>query len=95
MTVSGRGRARKYCSAACKQRAYEQRNNLGNTNIPAEAVIITPAEAEALRDRLYEVRCAAEDLRTAIDEGSGVDELLSLADELVQLTSSAERLRIR
>ena len=61
-----RGRRRKYCSQACRQRAYEQRNNLANTNIPIEAVVLTPEQAEQLKDQLFEVRCAAEDIRLSL-----------------------------
>ena len=95
MPVTGLGRRRKYCSQSCKQRAYEQRNNLANTNIPADAVIITPHVAETLRDRLYEVRCGAEDILTAVQEGADAGELAELAAELVELTRSTEQLRIR
>ena len=41
---SRRGRPRKYCSQACRQRAYEQRNAIAGTQIPAEAIILRPED---------------------------------------------------
>lgn len=88
-----RGRRRKYCSQACRQRAYEQRNNLANTNIPVNTVMLTPEQADQLKDQLFEVRCAAEDIREAVKDGASADELSELVDELVTLTRVTEKLR--
>lgn len=88
-----RGRPRKYCSHACRQRAYEQRNNVAGSSIPANAVIITPEHARELRDALFELRCAAEDVFTAVEGGEPVAEVRSLCQELVILAKSIEKLR--
>ncbi|RNE49722.1 hypothetical protein C5L39_01730 [Corynebacterium alimapuense] len=90
---SGRGRPRKYCGRSCKQRAYEQRHKITGTNIPQEAVIIHPDRAAALRDSLFELRCAAEDIATASAEGAEPDELRDLCTELVSLARAIEKLR--
>ncbi|KAA8725212.1 hypothetical protein [Corynebacterium phocae] len=90
---SGRGRPRKYCSPACKQRAYEQRNNVKGTSIPQNAVIMTPERAEKIRDGLFELRCAAEDVSTAASEGASGEELQSLCDELVRMARELEELK--
>ncbi|MCT1442478.1 hypothetical protein I6I10_09815 [Corynebacterium glucuronolyticum] len=87
------GRRRKYCSQACRQRAYEQRNNLSNTNIPNNAVMLTPDQADELKDKLFEVRCAAEDIREAVRDGATQTELEGLIDDLVTLTRVTEKLR--
>ncbi|WP_018295487.1 hypothetical protein [Corynebacterium lubricantis] len=89
----GRGRRRKYCSATCKQRAYEQRNNISGTPIPQDAVIMRPEKADDLRDNLYALRCAAEDIATASREGADPDEINELCDELVTMATKIERLR--
>ena len=89
----GRGRPRKFCSASCKQRAYEQRNNVSGTGIPANAVILTPEKAESLRDGLFELRCSAEDINTAAEEGASAQELAGLCEELVALARRLEGLR--
>lgn len=89
----GRGRRRKYCSPACKQRAYEQRHNITGTGIPQKAVIMAPEKAESLRDELYALRCAAEDISTACSENASHGEIQHLCDELVSMAKQIEKLR--
>ncbi|WP_435384032.1 hypothetical protein [Corynebacterium auris] len=89
----GRGRRRKYCSESCKQRAYEQRNGVSGTGIPDNAVILHPDRAGRMRDRLFELRCAAEDIATAHAEGASPTEIRHLCDELVEIARSLEKLR--
>ncbi|QTH60824.1 hypothetical protein J5O04_08370 [Corynebacterium hindlerae] len=91
--VSGRGRPKKYCSHSCRQRAYEQRNNVAGTAIPAEAVILRPEKASRLKDSLFELRCAAEDVATAASEGADGEEIRQLCEDLVELARSIEKLR--
>ncbi|WP_137724188.1 hypothetical protein [Prescottella subtropica] len=90
---TGLGRRRRYCRQSCRQRAYEQRNTLKDTTIPADAVILTPTEAGALSDRMFELRCAAEDIATAVAENADPTELATLADRLVTMARDAERFR--
>lgn len=93
MVDSDRGRHRKYCKRSCRQRAYEQRTLTEGTAIPADALILSPDEVSALGDRMFALRCAAEDLATALDEGEDRDGLTALSTELVRLAKEAERLR--
>lgn len=93
MVDSERGRRRKYCKRSCRQRAYEQRTLTEGTAIPAEALILSPDEVTALGDRMFALRCAAEDLQTALAEGEDHDGLAALTAELVELAKEAERLR--
>ncbi|NMO00016.1 hypothetical protein HH308_02170 [Gordonia sp. TBRC 11910] len=90
---SERGRRRKYCKQSCRQRAYEQRTLTEGTSIPADAMILAPDELESFRDRLFELRCAAEDLATAVAEGAGSDEVTRLCDDVVTRATQAERFR--
>ena len=69
--TSGVGRRRRYCAQACRQRAYENRNALERGAIPPDAVVLTQQERDDLADRLYQVRCAAEDVATALAESAG------------------------
>ncbi|MFW0785747.1 hypothetical protein AAFP35_14625 [Gordonia sp. CPCC 206044] len=87
------GRRRKYCKQSCRQRAYEQRALTQGTSIPADAVILSAAEAEDFGDRMFALRCAAEDLVTAVTERADHDTLSSLGGELLVLAREAERLR--
>lgn len=89
----GRGRKRKYCSPSCKQRAYEQRTMLAGTAVEEDAVILNRNKVAEIRDRLYALRCAAEDIRTASAEGASTDDLAPLCDELVGLAEQLEKLR--
>ncbi|MFT3662402.1 MAG: hypothetical protein QM809_13750 [Gordonia sp. (in: high G+C Gram-positive bacteria)] len=93
MVDSDRGRRRKYCKRSCRQRAYEQRTLTEGTAIPADALILSPDEVSGFGDRMFALRCAAEDLRTALAEGEDRDDLAAMADELVALAREAERLR--
>ncbi|WP_207838761.1 hypothetical protein [Williamsia soli] len=87
------GRRRKYCKQSCRQRAYEQRSLVAGSSIPADAVVLSAGEADDLIERLFRLRCAAEDIATAVDENAGKNELASLGAELVALAKEAERWR--
>lgn len=93
LPASTRGRPRKYCSQSCKQRAYEQRNGLSGSKLPENAVVLSPDKVDGLRDRLYELRCAAEDVRTAYEERATATEMSQLCDELVSLAKEIEKIR--
>lgn len=90
---SAAGRRRKYCRQSCRQRAYEQRTLTAGTDIPADAVILRPDEVRDLADRLFELRCAAEDLRTAVAEGADAATLDGLAGAVLELALAVERVR--
>lgn len=93
MVDSELGRRRKYCKRSCRQRAYEQRALAEGTSIPTDAVILSAAEAESFGDRMFELRCAAEDLATAITEDVDRSRLRDMAGALLVLARDAERLR--
>lgn len=84
------GRRRQYCRQSCRQRAYEQRALVKGTAVPPDAVVLTADEAAELSDRVYQVRCAAEDVATAVDEGAPPDELRQLCDELLRAAKAAD-----
>ncbi|OBG71654.1 hypothetical protein A5700_10980 [Mycobacterium sp. E1214] len=87
------GRRRQYCRQSCRQRAYEQRASLtrdGAAAVPADAVVLSAEDAADLSDRVYQVRCAAEDIATALDEGAPPAELRELCDVLVQAARAAD-----
>lgn len=92
-----RGRPKKYCSQACRQRAYEQRHGTGvaagTKGIDERAVVLTPDKVDKFRDQLYELRCAAEDIQTAAREDASTEELADLCAELVSLAKDIERIR--
>ncbi|WP_132994401.1 hypothetical protein [Gordonia zhaorongruii] len=93
MVDSETGRRRKYCKRSCRQRAYEQRTLVEGTSIPPDALILSVDEAGALGDRLFELRCAAQDLQTALAENADPETLRAMTDDLVRLAEESERLR--
>jgi len=87
------GRRRQYCRQSCRQRAYEQRAMISRGEaaaLPADAVVLSAEEAADLSDRVYQVRCAAEDVVTALDEGAAARELRELCDELLRAARAAD-----
>lgn len=89
----GMGRRRRYCRQSCRQRAYEQRATTREAGLPDGAVVLTAVEVESLSDRAFQVRCAAEDVATAVAEGADAGELGRLCADLVSLARNAERIR--
>ncbi|HEX3589078.1 MAG TPA: hypothetical protein VHV74_05545 [Pseudonocardiaceae bacterium] len=87
------GRPRRYCAQPCRQRAYERRTAVQRGGLPEDAVVLSATELADLQDRLFQLRCAAEDVVTAVDDGATPTELRKLADELNNTAHDLERLR--
>ncbi|WP_422749633.1 hypothetical protein ACN27E_05455 [Mycobacterium sp. WMMD1722] len=87
---AGMGRRRQYCRQSCRQRAYEQRAMVKGTALADDAVVLTADEAAQLSDRVFQVRCAAEDVATAVDEGADSEELRQLCDALMRAAKAAD-----
>jgi hypothetical protein len=93
VTDVGMGRRRQYCRQSCRQRAYEQRTMMTRgdaTALPVDAVVLSADDAADLSDRVYQVRCAAEDVVTALDEGAAGAELRELCDVLIRAARAAD-----
>lgn len=52
-----------------------------------------PESVAAMRDKLFELRCLAEDIATASKEGADFSELDPLCQELVVLARDIEKIR--
>lgn len=52
--------------------------------------MLTADEAAELNDRVYQVRCAAEDVATAVEEGAPTPELRRLCQELLRAAQAAD-----
>ena len=59
---SGPGRPRQFCSPSHRQRAYEARRRADELHVPAGQVIVAERELDRLRDRLYRLESAIEDV---------------------------------
>lgn len=60
------------------------------TSLAPDAVVLTADEAAELSDRVYQVRCAAEDLAIAVDEGAEGSELRDLCAALMRAAKAAD-----
>jgi hypothetical protein len=60
------------------------------TSLPPDSVVLTAAEAAELADRVFRVRCAAEDVATAVEEGAEGSELRGLCEALVRAAKEAD-----
>ena len=60
------------------------------SSVSPDAVVLTPEEATELSDRVFQVRCAAEDVATAVAEGAAPDELRGLCDALLAAVKAAD-----
>ena len=58
--------------------------------MPPDSVVLTAEEAAQLSDRVYQVRCAAEDMATGLDEGADRGELSELCEALMQVARAAD-----
>jgi hypothetical protein len=86
------GRPRLYCGQACRQRAYEQRSATAKAGLSDDVVLVTRAELDGLQDRLYQLRCALEDVQTLLTERPTKAELEGSLTELLRSTGRLDRL---
>ena len=86
------GRPRMYCGQACRQRAYEQRSATTKAGLPGDVVLVSRAELDGLQDRLYQLRCALEDVETLLREKTTKKELQQSLADLVRSTGRLDRL---
>lgn len=94
VAASGRqGRPRLYCAQSCRQRAYERRTAVQRGGLPEDAVVLSAAELADLQDRLFQLRCAAEDVVTASDDGADATELRAMAAKVAETAAELERIR--
>ena len=86
------GRPRMYCGQACRQRAYEQRSATAKAGLPGDVVLVSRGELDGLQDRLYQLRCALEDVQTLLRERPTKAELEQSLSDLVRSTGRLDRL---
>jgi hypothetical protein len=86
------GRPRQYCGQACRQRAYEQRSATARAGLSGDVVVVSRAELDGLQDRLYQLRCALEDVQTLLGERHTKAELEQSLADLVRSTGRLDRL---
>jgi hypothetical protein len=60
--AAGRGRPRRFCKQACRQRDYEARRRAAELGLSEGELVVTREELERLRDGLYVLAAAVEDV---------------------------------
>jgi hypothetical protein len=86
------GRPRQYCGQACRQRAYEQRSATSKAGLSGDVVLVNRTELDGLQDRLYQLRCALEDVQTLLSERPTKAELERSLADLLRSTGRLDRL---
>ena len=86
------GRPRLYCGQACRQRAYEQRSATAKAGLSDDVVLVKRAELDGLQDRLFQLRCALEDVQTLLGERHTKAELEQSLADVVRSTGRLDRL---
>ncbi|SFT56459.1 hypothetical protein SAMN05660657_01575 [Geodermatophilus amargosae] len=86
------GRPRMYCGQACRQRAYEQRTATAKAGLSEDVVLVRRAELDGLQDRLFQLRCALEDVQTLLGERHTKAELERMLADLVHSTGRLDKL---
>ena len=86
------GRPRQYCGQTCRQRAYEHRTATARAGLSGDVVVVTRAELDGLQDRLFQLRCALEDVQTLLGERHTKAELERSLEDLVRTTGRLDRL---
>ena len=81
-----------YCGQACRQRAYEQRAATTKAGLPGDVVLVSRAELDGLQDRLYQLRCALEDVQTLLSDRPTKAELERSLADLLHTTGKLDRL---
>ncbi len=86
------GRPRLYCGQACRQRAYEQRSATAKAGLSDDVVLVKRTELDGLQDRLFQLRCALEDVQTLLGERHTKAELEQSLADLLHSTGRLDRL---
>lgn len=91
VAAGGPGRPARYCRRSHRQRAYEARRLAGERGIRSDEVLISRRTWEHLRDALYRLETAAEDV--AMDLMAGRPTKAEYVDALAHLTAAIRDLQ--
>lgn len=85
----GPGRPKEFCRRSCRQRDYEARQRATEVGLSEHELVLTRSEIDSLRDRLYVLEAAVEDVvrdlagsPTKADYREAIDWLLDAARPL-------------
>jgi hypothetical protein len=80
----GPGRPREYCRQSCRQRDYEARERAVERGLDEGEIIMTRANLDALRDRLWVLACAVQDVESDVTRAATVEEYRAALDWLLE-----------
>lgn len=87
----GLGRRRTYCRQSHRQRAYEARRAAERRGIAHDEVLVSRATWDSLRDALYRLQTAAEDV--ALDTAGGRATKRDYVEAVAHLTHAVSQLQ--
>jgi hypothetical protein len=70
----GPGRPRQFCRRSCRQRDYEARRRAAERGLDEDELIVTRAELNELRDRLYVLGETVKDVEADLTDDEADDE---------------------
>ena len=89
------GRPRKFCSQACRQWDWVASQRAKASNLGPDELIVERADLDGLRDDLYVLACAVEDIERDLASAKGKPTLADLREHLDWLLDAARPLRDR
>jgi hypothetical protein len=89
------GRPRKFCSQACRQWEWVASQRARASNLGPDELIVARPELDGLRDDLYVLACAVEDVERDLASARGKPTLADLREHLDWLLDAARPLRDR
>lgn len=84
--AGGPGRPREFCKRSHRQRLYEAERAATKLGLGGDDVLVSKRELDALRDRIYVLEAAVEDVRADLTESH---DLQDYADAYVHLLEGA------
>ncbi len=89
------GRPREFCSQACRQWDWVSAQRSHASNLGPDELIIRRADLDALRDDLYVLACAVEDVERDLATDRGTPTAADVREHLDWLLDAARPLRDR
>jgi hypothetical protein len=89
------GRPRKFCCQACRQWDWVQSQRAKASNLGPDEMIVDRAQLDSLRDDLYVLACAVQDVERDLAAAQGKATVANLREHLEWLLDAARPLRDR
>ena len=92
---TGRGRRREFCSQRCRQWDWVARQRAHELELSDGELVIAKAALDELRDELYVLACAVDDVERDLEAAGATPSALELTQALEWLLAAARPLRDR